>query len=109
MTNYNHLIRDERDTIQYMLDKGHTFTSISIAIKKDRTTISKEVKRNRYIKGYEDDFNQRYINHAVEACDILKKRLVCNFCKNKGYCSKRKLYYNSKYTLCNINFNNDNS
>lgn len=79
-----------------MLDKGHTFTSISIAIKKDRTTISKEVKRNRYIKGYEDDFNQRYINHAVEACDILKKRLVCNFCKNKGYCSKRKLYYNSK-------------
>ena len=96
MTNYNHLIRDERDTIQYMLDKGHTFTSISIAIKKDRTTISKEVKRNRYIKGYEDDFNQRYINHAVEACDILKKRLVCNFCKNKGYCSKRKLYYNSK-------------
>ena len=96
MTNYNHLIRDERDTIQYMLDKGHTFTSISIAIKKDRTTISKEVKRNRYIKGYEDDFNQRYINHAVEACDILKKKLVCNFCKNKGYCSKRKLYYNSK-------------
>ena len=96
MTNYNHLIRDERDTIQYMLDKGHTFTSISIAIKKDRTTISKEVKRNRYIKGYEDEFNQRYINHAVEACDILKKRLVCNFCKNKGYCSKRKLYYNSK-------------
>lgn len=96
MTNYNHLIRDERDTIQYMLDKGHTFTSISITIKKDRTTISKEVKRNRYIKGYEDEFNQRYINHAVEACDILKKRLVCNFCKNKGYCSKRKLYYNSK-------------
>ena len=96
MTNYNHLIRDERDTIQYMLDKGHTFTSISIAIKKDRTTISKEVKRNRYIKGYEDEFNQRYINHAVEACDFLKKRLVCNFCKNKGYCSKRKLYYNSK-------------
>ena len=96
MTNYNHLIRDERDTIQYMLDKGHTFTSISIAIKKDRTTISKEVKRNRYIKGYEDEFNQRYINHAVEACDILKKKLVCNFCKNKGYCSKRKLYYNSK-------------
>ena len=40
MTNYNHLIRDERDTIQYMLDKGHTFTSISIAIKKDRTTIN---------------------------------------------------------------------
>ena len=96
MTKYNHLNKDERDTIQYMLDKGHTFTSISIAIKKDRTTISKEVKRNRYIKGYDDEFNQKYINHAVDACDVLKKKLICNSCKNKGYCSKRKLYYNSK-------------
>jgi Transposase and inactivated derivatives, IS30 family len=96
MTKYNHLNTDERDTIQYMLDKGHTFTSISHAIKKDRTTISKEIKRNRYIKGYDDEFNQKYIMHATEACDILKKKLVCNFCKNKCYCSKRKLYYKSR-------------
>ena len=29
MSRYNQLNKDERDTIQYMLDKGHTFTSIS--------------------------------------------------------------------------------
>lgn len=96
MANYNQLNDDERDTIQYMVDKGHNFTSISNAIKKDRTTISKELKRNRYIKGYDDYFNQKYINNAVNACDVLKRIHVCNHCKDKGYCHKRKLYYNSK-------------
>lgn len=96
MTKYNQLNKDERDTIQYMIDKGHSFTSISNAIKKDRTTISKELKRNRYIKGYDDYFNQKYINNAVNECEILKKVHICNHCKDKGYCHKRKLYYNSK-------------
>lgn len=96
MTKYNQLNKDERDTIQYLLDKGHTFTSISNAIKKDRTTISKEIKRNRYIKGYDDYFNQKYINKAVNECELLKKKHICNHCNNKGYCHKRKLYYNSK-------------
>ena len=97
MTKYNQLNKDERDTIQYMLDKGHNFTSISNAIKKDRTTISKEIRRNRYIKGYDDYFNQKYIKHAVDECNILKTKHVCNHCNNKGYCHKRKLYYNSKF------------
>lgn len=97
MTKYNQLNKDERDTIQYMLDKGHNFTSISNAIKKDRTTISKEIRRNRYIKGYDDYFNQKYINNAVNDCKFLKSKHVCNNCRNKGYCHKRKLYYNSKY------------
>lgn len=96
MTKYNQLNKDERDTIQYMLDKGHTFTSISNAIKKDRTTISKEIRRNRYIKGYEDFFNSKYINNAVNNCELLKTKHVCNNCSNKAYCHKRKLYYNSK-------------
>ena len=97
MAKYNQLNKDERDTIQYMLDKGHNFTSISNAIKKDRTTISKEIKRNRYIKGYDDYFNQKYINNAINNCEFLKSKHVCNNCRNKGYCHKRKLYYNSKY------------
>ena len=96
MANYKQLVKDERDTISYMLDKNHSFTSISKAIKKDRTTISKEIKRNRYIKGYDDEFNPKYINKAIDECDSLKKHLVCNSCRVKGYCSKRKLYYNSK-------------
>ena len=97
MTKYNQLNKDERDTIQYMLDKGHNFTSISNAIKKDRTTISKEIRRNRYIKGYDDYFNQKYINNAIDDCKLLKTKHVCNHCNNKGYCHKRKLYYNSKF------------
>lgn len=80
-----------------MLDNEHNFRSISNAIKKDRTTISKEIRRNRYIKGHDDYFNQKYINNAVNDCEFLKSKHVCNNFRNKGYCHKRKLYYNSKY------------
>lgn len=96
MTKFNHLNKDERDTIQYMIDKGHNYTSISNAIKKDRTTISKEIKRNRYIKSNINEFSILHINKAVDDCQMLQKILVCNHCQNKAYCSKRKLYYNSK-------------
>ena len=85
MTKYNQLIKEERDTIQYLLDKGYNFSNISKVIKKDRTTISKEIKRNRYIKGYDDCFNQKYINNAVKDCNLLKIKHVCNHCDNKNY------------------------
>lgn len=34
-TNYNQLILEQRQTIQYMIDKGHSFTDIDKAIDKD--------------------------------------------------------------------------
>ena len=50
MTNYNQLNASQRETIQILFNKGKSFTDIGLAIGKDRTTISKEIKRNRYIK-----------------------------------------------------------
>ena len=51
-TNFNQLNLEQRQTIQYMVDKGYNFTKIGKVINKDRTTISKEIKRNRYVKSY---------------------------------------------------------
>ena len=50
MTNYNQLNESQRETIQILFNKGKSFTDIGLAIGKDRTTIAKEIKRNRYIK-----------------------------------------------------------
>ena len=35
-TNFNQLNLEQRQTIQYMIDKGHNFTEIANAISKDR-------------------------------------------------------------------------
>lgn len=93
----NHLDEVKREIIQRML--GNTnFTLIGRAINKDRTTIAKEVKRNRYIKSnFYEPFDQEGINKAIESCKRLQKApYVCNFCPDKIRCLKHKLYYNSK-------------
>ena len=92
-TNYNQLILEQRQTIQYMIDKGHNFTEIGKAIFKDRTTVSKKIKRNRYVKSYFfDAFDPNGIKAAIDKCDSLKKPpYVCNQCKSKNKCNKHKM------------------
>ena len=50
MTNYTQLYKEDRDSIEELLKKGYSFTDIAKEIKKDRTTISKEIRRNRIIR-----------------------------------------------------------
>lgn len=98
MTNYKHLLYEQRDTIQYMIERNYSFTQIGKAINKHRTTISNEIKRNRYIKSsFFEMFDQKGINKAVNDCLLLRKPpYVCNTCVNKYKCNKHKLYYKSK-------------
>lgn len=98
MTNYNQLNIEQRETIQVLLNRGKTFTDIGNAIGKDRTTVSKEIKRNRYIKSYfYDPFDINGINRAIEDCEKLQsKPYVCNTCSNKSHCNKHHLYYEYK-------------
>lgn len=98
MTNYNQLNSNQRETIQILLNKGKSFTEIGEAIGKDRTTISKEIRRNRYIKSnFYDSFDIKGINDAIDKCDRLKhKPYVCNTCPNKKFCNKHHLYYEYK-------------
>ena len=97
MTNYNQLSVEQRDIIQTLISQNKSFTYISNVINKDRTTISKEIKRNRYIKSnFYEPFDQKGIKSAVEKCGILSKPpYVCNNCSKKAACVKHHLYYNS--------------
>lgn len=45
MTNYTQLNKEDRDSIEDLLRNGYNFTYIANVIKKDRTAISKEIKR----------------------------------------------------------------
>lgn len=98
MTNYTQLNKEDRDSIEDLLRKGYSFTYIGNAIKKDRTTISKEVRRNRIVKSsFYTLFNEKGIKIAVNNCEKLRKSpYVCNNCSVKNSCSKYHLYYNSK-------------
>lgn len=74
MTNYNQLNISQRETIQILFNKGKSFTEIGMAIGVDRTTVSKEIRRNRYIKSYHfDAFDKKAINDTIDKCNILKK------------------------------------
>lgn len=108
MTNtYSHLSREQRNNIEYLISINKNFSYIGKSINVDRTTISKEIKRNRYIKSkFYNKFNKAGINSAVSKCDLLKKPpYVCNACPNKRYCTKHKLYYNAN--LAQENYNNN--
>lgn len=94
MTNYNQLNISQRETIQILFNKGKTFTDIGLAIGKDRTTVSKEIRRNRYIKSnFYDAFDKKGIAEAIQRCDTLKEKYVCNNCPLKTTCNKHHLYY----------------
>ena len=84
--------------LKYLIGLNKSFTYISKAINVDRTTISKEIKRNRFIKSnFYDSFDKNGINSAIDKCDKLKHPpYVCNSCPNKRYCTNHKLYYNAR-------------
>lgn len=98
MTNYTQLYKEDRDSIEELLKKGYSFTYIGNAINKDRTTVAKEIKRNRIIRSnFHTLFNEKGIQKAINSCERLKKPpYVCNNCPLKNSCTKYHLYYNAK-------------
>lgn len=97
MTNQEHLTNEQRDVIQYLINQGKTFTYIGQSIGKDRTTISKEIRRNRYVKSkFYSEFDKNGINKSINNCNKLKSPpYVCNNCKNLRYCKNHHIFYNS--------------
>ena len=80
MTNYNHLLQEQRDNIQYLIELNKSFTYIASSIKSDRTTISKEIKRKlALLKGrtYEDylDFILKHPNMNVCERDTVEGKI----------------------------------
>lgn len=48
---YIHLTTQQRKDIERLIDLGKNFTYIGKSLRVDRTTIAKEIKRNRCVKG----------------------------------------------------------
>ena len=96
-TNYVHLCKEKRSSIEYLINHGFSFTYIANSINVDRTTISKEIKRNRFIKNnLFSDYSETGIKRAISSCEKLSKPpYCCNHCKNKNSCTKYHLYYNA--------------
>ena len=94
----SHLSHEERESIQEFIKYKYSFTKIANILKRDRTTIAKEIKKNRYLKSYIfDEYDPKGIKIAIESCNkLIKPPYVCNTCENKNRCRKHKLYYNSK-------------
>lgn len=93
-----HLCKEQRNVIEYLLNINKNFTYIAYSIDVDRTTISDEIKRNRFVKSpIYDKFDKNGIEKIAYKCDLLlKPPYVCNTCVNKRYCIKNKLYYNAR-------------
>lgn len=86
MANNKHLTLDERITIETMLKEKHSFKDIAVALDKDPTTISKEVRSHMIFKrvgGMHTNFNACVHRFKCE------KKHICNTCHSER-----------KYTLC---------
>ena len=83
-----HLTYKDRSIIQEFLMYGNNFSAIANRIHKDRTTIAKEVKLHRYIRGYG--------SRKVVMCEKLSKPpYVCNGCHLLNTCRQPKYLYDA--------------
>lgn len=98
MTKYSHLNKEQRNNLEHLLNKGFNFTYIAEAINVDRTTISKEIRRNRVLtNSCFLPFSEKGINLAISRCNKLSNPpYCCNNCKEKSSCLKSHLFYNAK-------------
>ena len=121
---YSHLTEENRNDIELYINQGFSFTKISKIINKDRTTIAKEIKRNRVKQIPKSNHSYYPKNFCInkfrcgkhnctpdkkcyleDICPILSKPpYVCNSCINKRYCKKIKYYYFSNHAQKNYEF-----
>ena len=84
---YKHLSFEDRCVIEEFLNYGYNFSQIANRLGKDRTTISDEVRKHRFLRNT--------LNKNIEPCCFESKPpYVCNACQKKNYCKKVKYTYN---------------
>ena len=52
MRDYTQLTQEERYQIEALLKMGHHQSEIAVVLKRDKSTISREVRRKRSLRGY---------------------------------------------------------
>lgn len=84
---YKHLSFEDRCVIEEFLNHGFNFTQISFRLEKNRTTISKEVYKHRFLRGT--------ASFDRPCCFQSKPPYVCNNCDRFNHCKKQKYSYNA--------------
>ena len=85
-TGYKHLTKQERNSIEFLLNVDTKLSEIAIQLNRDPRSISKEVKRNRYL------FNKKNSKNICGIQDSCVKTRLCNNCLSGKckYCSYAK-------------------
>lgn len=83
---YKHLSFEDRCVIEEFLNYNYSFTKIANRLKKDRTTISKDILKHRFLR-------ERVSTSAEPCCFENKPPYVCNGCEKINYCKKQKYTY----------------
>ena len=83
---YKHLSFEDRCVIEEFLNNNYNFTQIGNRIGKDRTTISHEVKKHRFL---------RTTNHCnnIPCCFESTPPYVCNGCSKFNHCKRIRYSY----------------
>ena len=83
---YKHLTFEDRCVIEEFLDNKYNFTQIGNRLSKDRTTISDEVRKHRFMRSNSN------VNRPC--CFEDKPPYVCNGCPKLNTCKKTRYTYN---------------
>ena len=83
---YKHLSFEDRCIIEEFLNNNYNFTKIGNRIGKDRTTISHEIKKHRFLRTTSNCNNQ-------SCCFESKPPYVCNGCSKFNSCRKIRYSY----------------
>lgn len=83
---YKHLSFEDRCTIEEFLNNNYNFTKIGNRIGKDRTTISDDVRKHRFLRSTSNCNNQ-------PCCFENKPPYVCNGCSKFNSCRRVRYSY----------------
>ena len=83
---YKHLSFEDRCVIEEFLNNNYNFSQIGNRIHKDRTTVSHEVRKHRFLRSSSRCNNQ-------PCCFESKPPYVCNGCSKFNFCHKIKYSY----------------
>lgn len=84
---YKHLSFEDRCVIEEFLNRGFNFSQIANRLGKDRTSISKEVFKHRFLRGS--------ASSNRPCCFESKFPYVCNACDKFNHCKKQKYSYSA--------------
>lgn len=90
-----HLKMEDRLIIEYGLDQNYTLKEIAERVKKDPTTISKEIKRNRFLKA------SKLKENDLQSCQYRKNCTKTNLCNSSCGKQCKKCRFINCYRSCN--------